>query len=67
MIHRVINREESRTRRGLYAYFIDLRVAFNWIGRSSSERTLGCKDAKEFEAKGNGNLPGNDDMMKTGK
>lgn len=67
MIHRVINREESKTRKGLYACFIDLRMAFNWIGRSRLEERLGCKGAKEFEAKSNGNLPGDDDMMKTGK
>lgn len=42
-------------------------MAFDWFGRSRLEERLGRKDAKEFKAKSNGNLPGDEDMMKAGK
>lgn len=44
-----------------------MRVAFDWFGRSRLEERLGRKGAKEFKAKSNGNLPGDEDMMKAGK
>lgn len=44
-----------------------MRVAFDWIGRSKLEERLGCKGAKEFEAKSNGNIPGDEDVIKAGK